>query len=93
MILFRLREILQERGWTPYRLARETGLTVATAYRLAAAKGTFGRFSADTLDRICSALRIQPGDLLQWRPNSKPLRLDRLTIPRSIRGTTRARKF
>jgi putative transcriptional regulator len=71
MIRFRLATILARRGWTPYRLARETGLTVPTAYRLADPELEFGRFTADTLDRICAALNVQPGDLLEWVPEQK----------------------
>ena len=68
VIRLRLAEVLAQRGWTPYRLARETGLTVPTAYRLADATLSFGRFTADTLDRLCAALGVQPGDLLEWIP-------------------------
>jgi DNA-binding Xre family transcriptional regulator len=68
MIRFHLAAILKKRNWTPYRLAKETGLTVPAAYRLAAPEQEFGRFTADTLDRLCSALRIQPGELLEWVP-------------------------
>ncbi|MEX2584606.1 MAG: helix-turn-helix transcriptional regulator [Gemmatimonadota bacterium] len=69
MIRFRLAEILEEKDWTPYRLAQVTGLTVPTAYRLADREMQFGRFRADTLDRLCRALEIQPGDLLEWVPD------------------------
>jgi DNA-binding Xre family transcriptional regulator len=66
MIRFRLAEILERRDWTPYRLAQVTGLTVPTAYRLADPDLRFGRFTADTLERLCRALDVQPGDLLEW---------------------------
>jgi hypothetical protein len=39
---------------------------VPTAYRLADPDLRFGRFTADTLDRLCLALDVQPGDLLEW---------------------------
>jgi DNA-binding Xre family transcriptional regulator len=66
MIRFRLAEVLREKGWTPYRLSQATGLTVPTAYRLADPEQQFGRYTADTLDRLCTALEVQPGDLLEW---------------------------
>ena len=66
MIRFRLAEVLKRKDWTPYRLAQVTGLTVPTAYRLADPDLRFGRFTADTLDRLCLALDVQPGDLLEW---------------------------
>jgi len=31
----------------------------------------FGRFTADTLDRLCAALEVQPGQLLEWVPDRK----------------------
>ncbi len=72
VIRFRLPELLARRGWTPYRLAQETGLTVPTAYRLANPALRFGRFTADTIERLCTALEVQPGELLQWVPDKKP---------------------
>jgi putative transcriptional regulator len=71
MIRFRLAEILKRKGWTPYRLSQVTGLTAPTAYRLANARLEFGRFTADTLDRLCAALDVQPGELLEWVPDRK----------------------
>jgi putative transcriptional regulator len=70
VIRLRLADVLARRHWTPYRLARETGLTVPTAYRLADDSMRFGRFTADTLDRLCAALGVQPGDLLEWIPDA-----------------------
>jgi len=71
LIRFHLAAILQRKGWTPYRLARLTGLTVPTAYRLADPEVQFGRFTADTLDRLCAALDVQPGELLEWIPEKQ----------------------
>jgi putative transcriptional regulator len=71
LIRFHLAAILERKGWTPYRLARVTGLTVPTAYRLADPELRFGRFTADTLDRLCAALDVQPGELLEWVPEEK----------------------
>lgn len=70
MIRFHLAAVLKKKGWTPYRLSQETGLTVPTAYRLADPTLRFGRFTADTLDRLCQALDVQPGDLLEWVPSN-----------------------
>jgi len=71
MIRFRLAAVLKRKGWTPYRLSQETGLTVPTAYRLADPDIEFGRFAADTLNRLCTALEVQPGDLLEWVPDRR----------------------
>lgn len=72
MIRFHLAALLKRKGWTPYRLSRETGLTVPTAYRLADPELQFGRFTADTLARICRVLDVQPGDLLSYQPTPRP---------------------
>jgi putative transcriptional regulator len=74
MIRFRLADVLKRKGWTPYRLSQETGLTIPTAYRLADAELRFGRFTTDTLDRLCRALEVQPGDLLEWVPEEQDSR-------------------
>jgi putative transcriptional regulator len=71
MIRFRLAEVLKRKGWTPYRLSHETGLTVPTAYRLADPSQRFGRYTTDTLDRLCQALDVQPGELLEWVPEAQ----------------------
>lgn len=70
MLRFRLAAILKQKGWTPYRLARLTGLSAPTAYRLADPEQQFGRFTADTLERLCAALEVQPGELLEWIPDT-----------------------
>jgi len=69
VIRFNLAAVLKRKGWTPYRLSQETGLTVPTAYRLADPDMSFGRFTVDTLDSLCTALDVQPGELIQWVPN------------------------
>ena len=71
VIRFQLAAVLKRKGWTPYRLSQETGLTVPTTYRLADPEMEFGRFTADTLDRLCAALEVQPGELLEWVPDRK----------------------
>lgn len=69
MIRLRLAEILKDKGWTSYRLSQVTELTAPTCYRLADPKMEFGRFTADTLNRLCQALEVQPGDLLEYVPD------------------------
>lgn len=69
MVRWRLKEALRTRGWTAYRLAKETGLTVPAVYRLAKQKAQLGRVEGRTLDRLCGALGVQPGDLLERIPD------------------------
>ena len=88
VIRFRLAAVLKRKGWTPYRLSRETGLTVPTAYRLADPDIEFGRFATDTLDRLCTALEVQPGELLEWVPDRRrPLVASRKQSGRSRSAT------
>jgi DNA-binding Xre family transcriptional regulator len=74
MIRLRLAEVLAQRGWTAYRLAQETGLTVPAAYRLAKRDRRLARIEAATLDRLCLALDVQPGQLLEWVPPTRRAR-------------------
>ena len=71
MIRWRLRDVLRKRGWTAYRLARETGLTMPSVYRHARQKVRVGRVESETLDRFCAALKCQPGDLLEYIPEQR----------------------
>lgn len=63
MIRWRLVDVLEAKGWTSYRLAKETGLTISAAYRLAKEDAP-QRLDVATLDAVCAALDVQPGELL-----------------------------
>jgi putative transcriptional regulator len=73
MVRWKISELLKKRGWTAYRLAIETGLTVPAVYRLAKQSAQMGRVQGTTLDRLCEALQVQPGELLEHIPD-KPSR-------------------
>lgn len=64
MIQMTVADVLARKGWTAYRLAKEAGLTVPVAYRLAG--GKMERLDLGTLDAVCTALGVQPGELLVW---------------------------
>ena len=68
MIRWRLQELLAARGWTGYKLAGETGLTVPATYRLLRG-GPVGRIDAKTLEAMCTAFDVEPGDLLECVPD------------------------
>jgi DNA-binding Xre family transcriptional regulator len=70
MIEWTIADLLEKKGWTAYKLAAETGLTVPAAYRLAAG-GRIQRIDADTLERLCRALNVTPNQLIAFKP---PLR-------------------
>ena len=65
-----VRPLLQRHRITPYRLMKESGLAQGTVYRLV--NGDTRSLSADTLDRVMTALRSLTGediaiaDLLQY---------------------------
>jgi putative transcriptional regulator len=63
-------ELLEARGWTTYRFAKESGLALTTAYRVVKG-GALGRVEVDTLERICRALDVQPGEVLEYVADSK----------------------
>lgn len=74
--LGRLRKLLDERGWTEYRLARASGLSDSTI------KNIFKRNTQptiDTLEAICRGLGITlsqffaDGDMVELTPDLKAL--------------------
>jgi len=64
MIRWRILELLNERGWTAYRLAQEAQLTVPAAYRLAKSEAV-RRIDAATLETLCEVFDKEPGDLIE----------------------------
>jgi len=63
MITVRVDEVLQEYGRTFYWLAKETGISHTTLWRLK--KGKALGINFDTLEKICTTLDCQPGDILR----------------------------
>lgn len=70
MVRLKVAELMRMRGMTAYRLSRGSGLAYPTAYRLSQASGLFGRLEVDTLNRLCEFFRVQPGELIEWVPDS-----------------------
>jgi len=66
MITCRLKKLLDKKGWSRYRLQKETGVTYPTLHALYHNKSK--GYRADVLDKLCSALRCDLGDLLRWEP-------------------------
>ena len=65
----RVDELLDERGRTFYWLAKETGISHTTLWRLK--KGKALGISFGTLESICQALKCQPGDVLRLADEKK----------------------
>ena len=70
MIVVRLDKVLAKKKRTFYWLAKETGVSHTTLWRLK--KGKAVGINFETLERICRALRCQPGDVL-FLTNDKSL--------------------
>ena len=67
-IIVKLDDMLHERRMTLTELSERIGITLANLSVLKTGKARAIRFS--TLDAICAALRCQPGDLLEFAPES-----------------------
>ncbi len=70
----RLAELLEERGRTFYWLAKKTGISHTTLWRLKKGKALGINFG--TLEGICSALECQPGDVLRLAGGGRGKRRD-----------------
>jgi putative transcriptional regulator len=62
MIEIQVDQLLAGHGRTFYWLAKETGISHTTLWRLK--KGKALGINFDTLEKICAALACQPGDVL-----------------------------
>ncbi|MDX6692791.1 MAG: putative transcriptional regulator [Blastocatellia bacterium] len=71
VIEIRLDEFLEERGRTFYWLAKETGISHTTLWRLKKGKALGINFG--TLENICRALDCQPGDVLRLATTAKAI--------------------
>ncbi|HVF87811.1 MAG TPA: helix-turn-helix domain-containing protein [Pyrinomonadaceae bacterium] len=68
-IEIRVDELLEGRGRTFYWLAKETGISHTTLWRLKKGKALGINFG--TLEGICQALKCQPGDVLRLTDGKK----------------------
>ena len=72
MIVPRLDKVLAKEKRTFYWLAKETGVSHTTLWRLK--KGKAVGINFETLERICRALKCQPGDVLLLTKDKTPPR-------------------
>ena len=63
MIEIRVDELLKQQERTFYWLAKDTGISHTTLWRLK--KGKALGINFDTLEKICHALHCQPGDVVR----------------------------
>ena len=78
-IAVKLDDLLHDRRMTLTELAERIDITLANLSILKTGKARAIRFS--TLESICSALDCQPGDLLEFQPDS-----DATEQPRAAAG-------
>ena len=69
VIEIRIDELLEERGRTFYWLAKETGISHSTLWRLKTGRAVGINFP--TLAQICRVLSCQPGDVLKLASEKK----------------------
>lgn len=62
VINVKLREMLDQRDMSLYRLAKDTGISYNNLRRISTKKAKV--ISFDVLEKICVALGCEPGDLL-----------------------------
>lgn len=63
----RLPELLEERGLTPYAVAKASAgrIDQSTLYRLQRKRGRVEFFSAALLEALCDVLKVEPSALLE----------------------------
>ena len=81
MIEIRIDELLKNRGRTFYWLAKETGISHTTLWRLK--KGKALGINFETLEKMCEALKCQPGDVLSHTNRKK---ISKRPGPKKIRA-------
>ena len=67
-IAMRLDDLLHDRRMTLTELADRIGITLANLSILKTGKARAIRFTS--LDAICAALSCQPGDIIEFRPDT-----------------------
>ena len=60
-IEIRLREMRKSKGWTQAQLAKKVGMAQGEISRI---ESSATMMSLNVLDRLCRALKCEPGDLL-----------------------------
>ena len=82
MIKICIDQLIKEHGRTFYWLAKATGISHTTLWRLKKDKALGINFI--TLEKLCEALDCQPGDILSFTNQKKPGR--RKSLPTHLRG-------
>jgi len=73
----KLFQILKERGHSSNYWLRQNGIHSATASKLKKNE----RVNTDTINTLCTLLNVQPGDILEFVPDSEPDSTQETTDP------------
>jgi transcriptional regulator with XRE-family HTH domain len=70
---YRLPELMKDRHWTAYRVAKETGwrISTSTVSRIAKRKGKVGGFNPDVMEALMDAFQLGTLDELLERDGNK----------------------
>ena len=60
--------LLQEKGWTTYKIRKEKLIGQGT---LTALKNGTGGLDSKTISKICKTLECQPGDIMEYIPDKE----------------------
>ena len=66
MIVCTLKQVLDRKGWSQYRLQKESGISFPTIHALYHSKST--GYSQRVLGKLCQTLACNVGDLLKFTP-------------------------
>lgn len=64
----KLFKLLEEKGWTTYKIRKEKLIGQGT---MTALKNGTGGLDSKTISRLCEILECQPGDLMEYVPDSQ----------------------
>lgn len=87
MIEVRIDQILKAHGRTFYWLAKETGISHTTLWRLKKGKALGINFI--TLEKLCETLNCQPGDVFTFTNQKRHRMVPRLATQASGRSAAR----
>lgn len=74
MIRIKLGEILKERGLSQRQLALKAGIRPNALSVICSEK--LQRIDLDILNRICTTLEVQPGEIIEWVPDREKMLVD-----------------
>ena len=60
--------LLKEQGYTTYRIRKDNIISQSALQKM---KNGTGEISTRTIERLCSVLNCQPGDLMEYIPNTE----------------------